>query len=109
MAKMVGEGVSRREFFSATAAAGAAAFLTGGFRGLGAVLPTAGAAAEDPDAGRPWFDASFLELQHLMASGQLSSVELTQHYLARIERINPVIHAVLQTNPDALQIARQLD
>ncbi|MER6526216.1 amidase family protein [Streptomyces sp. NPDC001508] len=42
----------------------------------------------------------------------LSSVELTRHYLSRIERMNtsgPALRAVLETNPDALRTAEELD
>lgn len=45
----------------------------------------------------------------LTRQGELSAVELTQHYLERIARIDPQIHAVLELNPDALKIARELD
>ncbi len=44
-----------------------------------------------------------------MASGRTSSVELTEAYLRRIERLNPTLHAVIETNPDALSIARRRD
>lgn len=30
-------------------------------------------------------------------------------YLARINEVNPVLHAVIETNPDALSIAASLD
>jgi amidase len=45
----------------------------------------------------------------MMASGTLSSFELTSAYLARIERLDPTLHAVIETNPDALAIARRRD
>ncbi len=44
-----------------------------------------------------------------MASRQLSSLELTEAYLRRIERLDPLLHAVLETNPDALEIAGRRD
>ncbi len=34
---------------------------------------------------------------------------LAQAYIARIEQINHVVHAVSEINPDALEIARDLD
>ena len=37
------------------------------------------------------------------------AVELTQHYLQRIAKLNPMLHAVIELNPDALDIARKLD
>ena len=44
-----------------------------------------------------------------MAAGRLSSAELTEAYLRRIERLNPVLHAVIETNPDAPAIAARRD
>lgn len=58
---------------------------------------------------RPWFDASVPELQSLMASGEISSRRLTAIYLRRIERLNPLLGAVIQTNPSAKRIADRLD
>src|SRR5580658_9117522 len=43
---------------------------------------------------------SIEELGRRLASGQLSSVELTQHFLARIERLNPSLNAVITPTPD---------
>jgi len=51
---------------------------------------------------------SIAELQGLMQAGELSAVELTQAYLDRIERIDrhgPSLNAVIELNPDALEIA----
>jgi amidase len=63
----------------------------------------------DTDEAAPWFEASIPELEALMASGGLSSVELTDAYLLRIERLDPLIHAVIETNPAALEIAARRD
>src|SRR5207249_425977 len=41
--------------------------------------------------------------------GALTSVQLTTRYLHRIARFNPLLHAVIETNPDALAIAATLD
>jgi amidase len=52
------------------------------------------------------------QLQEKMSSGALTSAEITQKYLDRIERIDkkgPELHSVIEINPDALDIARQLD
>jgi amidase len=65
--------------------------------------------AAPPEAKTPWLDASITQLQELMASGQISSRELTRAYLDRIADLNPLLHAVIETNPDALQIAGQRD
>ncbi|KAL6856306.1 amidase signature domain-containing protein [Trichoderma novae-zelandiae] len=44
-----------------------------------------------------------------LKSGHFTSVQLTQAYLGRIEQVNETVHAVVETNPDALDIARSLD
>jgi amidase len=32
-----------------------------------------------------------------------------QAYIKRIEEVNPTLHAVTEINPDAIEIARELD
>jgi amidase len=63
----------------------------------------------DPDEGAPWFEASISELGAQMASGRLSSAALTAAYLRRIERLDPLLHAVIETNPAALEVAARRD
>jgi amidase len=41
--------------------------------------------------------------------GLFTSVELTRAYLARIDEVNNDFRAVTEVNPDALDIAAQLD
>lgn len=41
--------------------------------------------------------------------GHFTAAELTQHYLDRIALIDPQINAVIELNPEALDIARALD
>jgi amidase len=56
--------------------------------------------------------ASVAELQAAMAAGQLSSHQLTEHYLRRIAEIDdagPMLNAVIEINPDALRIADEMD
>src|SRR5690606_17173023 len=54
-------------------------------------------------------EADIQTLQDAMATGQLSSAELTAAYLERIAHFNPTLRAVLETNPDAMHIARAMD
>ncbi len=50
------------------------------------------------------------ELAALLAAKQVSSTELTRHFLARIERLNPVLNAVITLTADgALEAARAAD
>jgi amidase len=57
-------------------------------------------------------EVSIAELQEKMKSGKVSSAEITQKYLDRIEQLNtkgPELRAVIEVNPDALKIAKQMD
>lgn len=52
------------------------------------------------------------ELQEKMTSGELTSRQVTEMYLERIEQIDqqgPAVNAVIELNPDALEIADTLD
>ncbi|NRD78078.1 amidase [Bacillus sp. BRMEA1] len=49
------------------------------------------------------------EIQEKLASGEFTSRELVLVYLHRISLYDPTINAVLEVNPDALQIAEALD
>lgn len=98
--------ISRRAFVGASAASGAA-LLTGGWGGL---LSASRAAARPlPSGDGAWINATIPQLQAMMGSGQLTSRELTLGYLARIRDLNPLLHAVIETNPQAVAIAARLD
>ena len=73
-----------------------------------ALLASAPLAAQEHDTAY----ASIAQLQQRMDAGKLSSQALTQDFLDRIRHIDrsgPDLRAVLETNPDALQIAAKLD
>ncbi|MGD2121886.1 MAG: amidase [Gemmatimonadota bacterium] len=112
--------LSRREFLGTGAAAGGALVLgsaagcapsEGGRPGTG----VAGAV----QAGEPWplstfelEEVSIVELREGMESGRWSAVEITEAYLSRIEEIDrqgPTLRSVIETNPEALEVARVLD
>jgi amidase len=95
-----GDGVSRREFIGTTLA-GSAALFAGG---LSTLVPRSTSAVS-----ASWIEATIPELQALMNSGALTSVQLTTNYLNQIASLNPLLHAVIETNPDALAIAKKLD
>ena len=44
-----------------------------------------------------------------MAARRLTSSELTEAYLRRIGRLDPLLHSVIETNPQALEIAGRRD
>lgn len=57
-------------------------------------------------------DRSIVELQALVTDGATSAQALVRTYLGRIDAIDragPTLRAVLETNPDALAIAAELD
>jgi amidase len=52
------------------------------------------------------------QFQQMMASGKLTSVDLTQYYIDRIlalDQNGPGVNAVIELNPDALALAKQAD
>ena len=92
--------VTRRTFLGTTAA-GSAALLTGG---LASFLRAPSLLADEL-----FIEATIPQLQALMASGQLTSKNLTKGYIDRIQSLNPLLHSVIEVNPNALAIAAQLD
>ena len=57
-------------------------------------------------------EATIHDLQAAMASGQVTSQQLTEMYIARIAAIDqsgPTLKSVIEVNPDALAIAKGLD
>ncbi|GGG14848.1 amidase [Paenibacillus albidus] len=54
-------------------------------------------------------EADLLSMQRAMTSGECSSEDLVRAYIERIHSYNPLINAVLEINPEALDIARSLD
>jgi amidase len=83
---------------------GGGAALLGGSASILAQPSSALAATHDV-----WLERSIPELHALMARRRLTSRELTRGYLKRIADLNPLLHAVIETNPEALAIAARLD
>ena len=126
--------VDRRRFLRSGALAGAA--LATGTSACGSALEPGAAAHGEPGAaaipgplgaapeprggtalGQPpepfaLEEVSLGELADAMASGTRTSRSVTQAYLARIaatDRQGPTLRSVIETNPDALDIAEALD
>src|SRR6266508_1139957 len=79
-----------------------------------AVLLTAGVAIAQSPGQQPFNleEATIADLQQKMQAGSETSRSLAEKYLARIEAVDrsgPALRGVLETNPDALAIADQLD
>src|ERR687890_500964 len=102
--------ITRRSFLKASTTAGAAGALagTGTVAGAGAAL----AGSDDHVPSFAFEEKTIAELQAAMTSGRLSSRRLTQAYLRRIRRIDLSgiqLNSVIEANPDALEIAADLD
>src|SRR6266566_1076910 len=54
-------------------------------------------------------EATIAQLQDAMRTGARTSRSICAAYLARIAELDPQLHAVLETNPDALAVADRLD
>src|SRR5437879_1434552 len=93
--------ISRRSFLSTTAA-GSAALLTGGLAALFRDSAIGGSSF-------PFVEATIPQLQAAMTNGQLTSRDLMLGYLKRMQSLNPTLHAVIETNPNAVSIAAGLD
>ncbi len=92
---------SRRTFLQATAAATAASLVEENV--MAATINTASVDIRE---------AGVMTLQAAMQAGKTSSVSLVRAYLARIrayDRAGPRINSVIELNPDAIDIAREMD
>lgn len=73
---------------------------------------TFAAAQNNSSALSKFNEATIAQIEADMASGKLSSVELTQFYITRIlslDQKGPGVNSVIQLNPDALSLARNAD
>ena len=95
--------MDRREFLVASAAAATA--------GAAQISPTPSTSTA-PASPNTVVELSLTDLAAAFADGRLSSQQLTQSYLARIDKLDrrgPNLGSVLETNPRALEIAAALD
>ncbi|HUF49018.1 MAG TPA: amidase [Vicinamibacterales bacterium] len=105
----------RREFLK-VAGSGGLVVTAAGLGAPGCTPPDGSVpAAEDHRWAVPPFELDEITVDGLqagLAAGRWSAAELTERYLDRIEALDrrgPGLSAVLETNPDALDIARTLD
>jgi amidase len=93
--------ITRRNFIGTAALSGAA--LLGG--GLTSFVSRSAFALDNHD----FIERTIPELQERMTVGDVTSVQLVRAYLERIQSLNPLLHSVIETNPNAVCIARELD
>ncbi len=99
--------MKRREFFKTT-----------GVAALGSQLAcTKPGQSPSPNQGYkikpfPLLEATITDLQQGMQSGEYTAHSITQLYLERVDEIDkngPSLNAIIELNPDALEIAQKLD
>ena len=93
--------ITRRRFVGGGLATGAAV-MSGAFSPLSRLT----AAPFQPPS---FLEATIPQLQALMNSGRLTSRDLTARIFARMSSLNPLLGAVIETNPEAVAIAAQRD
>jgi amidase len=79
---------------------------------MAALLLAPLAAADDDNVPTRHNEATVAQLQAEMASGSLTSEELTKEYIARIVALDqngPGVNSVIELNPDAVAMARRAD
>ena len=106
------EPLDRRAFLSHAAVLGAAA--AGGVRlpDVGPAGPRSVTGSTSSPAGFELEEVTVAELQAGMASGRYTARRIVEQYLERIaamDRTGASLHAIIETNPDALTAAEQLD
>ncbi len=109
-----GDGIDRRSLFGyASGVVGAVALTGAACAQPGTGSSAGGKQASDIDYNDfDWLEADIESLQLAMAEGRATSQSLTQAYLDRIELIDrqgPYLCSIIETNPDALNIAATLD
>ena len=106
------EPIARRTFLNRVAVVGAAA---AGGMATPAVAAAAARTRFHPAPATPPFDLEEItvaELQAGMASGRYTARGVVEQYLARIaamDRTGPSLRSIIETNPDAIELAEQLD
>ncbi len=98
--------MKRRTFFKTTAISSSALAMAG----LAACTSEPEKQIEITDFTK--FDLNEItigELQQKMEAGALTSAQICQKYLDRIKEVDTVLKSVIELNPDALEIAKQLD
>jgi amidase len=96
--------ITRRTLLKGALAGAASAGLRF-FPGSASQSSTDGRVLDDDDIE----EATIAELQAAMEDRRLTSRILVRTYLRRIEQLDPQLKSIIEVNPDALDIARELD
>ena len=83
-----------------------------GFLGRGMAMGASVAAATASAQAFELDEVTIPELQQGMASGRLTARSITELYLSRIDTVDrqgPTLRSIIETNPDALSLADELD
>jgi len=109
-------GLARRDFLKTAGASGLALTAAGfGQAGCATATPPTGAQQDAHQWTLPAFELDEVTVDDLQAgfsSGRWSSADITRAYLERIDAIDrngPMLRSVIETNPEALDLARALD
>ena len=100
------DGISRRDLLRIGAAAAATPALSTLMAGARATTALAASPSAEIE------EITIAQIQAAMTAGSLSARSLTQKYLARInalDRNGPRLNSIIEINPDAEAIAKQLD
>ncbi len=107
------EGATRRQMMAVAGALGAAAVVGAGCSTSEREADIRSGDGSDSEvSGFELEEVTIAELGSRMASGERTSAEITRLYLDRIEALDrrgPTLRSVIETNPDALEIAEGLD
>lgn len=106
--------INRRRFLGTSAAAGAGLALSSSSCAPGGADGTNDSYRSDDESVAPFEldEVTVAELQASMGSGERSARSIVELYLRRIEELDrrgPELRSIIETNPDALELADQLD
>lgn len=98
--------MKRRSFFKTGALGGSVLAISG------VAACTTGTSSVEHEVNLSDFDLNEItvaELQQKMESSELTAEAICKLYLDRVEKVDPYLKAVIEINPEALEIARTLD
>src|SRR3954452_8455998 len=107
-----GDRLDRRAFLGQAALLGAAAMVSRDQLSVSAKWLRSLASVRRRAESFQFEETSVAALQGEMEAGRLTAKAITEHYLQRIaemDRKGPTLRSIIETNPDAVSVAEQLD